>query len=86
MHTCTSSIYIENIHYSRLKKRKKLNVKNCSIISILIWHELFESTAISNNRKEHFNEATKGQHIGPNNFANGKHGYSRVVAGAISVD
>ncbi len=40
---------------------------------------------INKNRKEHFNEATKGQHIGPNNFANGKHGYSRVVAGAISV-
>ncbi|CAF1072780.1 unnamed protein product [Rotaria sordida] len=41
---------------------------------------------INENRKEHFNEATKGQHIGSDHFANGKHGYSRVIAGAMSID
>ncbi|CAF1125560.1 unnamed protein product [Rotaria sp. Silwood1] len=41
---------------------------------------------VNENRKEHFNEAIKGQHIGSDHFANGKHGYSRVVAGAMSVD
>ncbi|CAF3077333.1 unnamed protein product [Rotaria socialis] len=41
---------------------------------------------INKNRKEHFNEATKGQHIGSHHFANSKHGYSRVIAGAMSTD
>ncbi|CAF4252148.1 unnamed protein product [Rotaria sp. Silwood2] len=41
---------------------------------------------VNENRKEHFNEATKGQHIGSDHFANGKNGYSRVVAGAMSID
>jgi hypothetical protein len=41
---------------------------------------------VDTNRKVHINEATKGQHIASDHFANGKHGYSRVVAGAIPVD
>ncbi|UJR31244.1 hypothetical protein I4U23_018746 [Adineta vaga] len=41
---------------------------------------------VNSNRREHFNEATKGQHIGPDHFANGRHGYSRVIGGAIPVD
>ncbi|CAF1247271.1 unnamed protein product [Rotaria magnacalcarata] len=41
---------------------------------------------INKNRREHFNEATKGQHIGSHHFANSKHGYSRVIAGAMSTD
>ncbi len=41
---------------------------------------------MTENRREHFNEVAKGQHIGSDHFANGKHGYSPVVAGAIPMD
>ena len=41
---------------------------------------------VGENRKEHLNEASKGQHIGSHHFANGKHGYSRVLGGSIPVD
>jgi len=41
---------------------------------------------VHENRKECFNEATKSQHIASDHFANSKHGYSRVVGGAMSID
>ena len=41
---------------------------------------------ISDDRKQHFNESTKGQHIASDHFASGKNGYSRVMAGAFPVD
>jgi hypothetical protein len=41
---------------------------------------------VDEKRKQHINEASKGQHIASDHFANGKNGYSRVIGGAISID
>jgi hypothetical protein len=41
---------------------------------------------INKNRKKHFNESTKCQHITSDHFANGRHGYSRVLGGTIPID
>ena len=41
---------------------------------------------VTDDRKQHLNESTKGQHIASDHFANGKNGYSRVTAGSMSVD